>query len=68
MVDFDDDPLDLLEDDGDGVNEMCLLLDDEEPAKTGGRQPSGNGGCCIIFMAVGSSLVAAGWGIYTIIT
>jgi hypothetical protein len=30
MDDFDEDPLDLLEDDGDGVIEMCLLLDDEE--------------------------------------
>ena len=30
MEDFDNDPLDLLDDDGDGVNEMCLFFDEEE--------------------------------------
>ena len=29
MEDFDEDPLDLLEDDGDGVIEMCLFFDED---------------------------------------
>ena len=30
MSHFDEDPLDLFEDDGDGVNEMCILFDPED--------------------------------------
>lgn len=33
MNDFDQDPLDLLGDDGDGVNEMCLLFDEDKKNK-----------------------------------
>ena len=29
MKDFDEDPLDLLDDDGDGVIEMCLFFDED---------------------------------------
>ncbi len=36
MEDFDGDPLDLLDDDGDGVIEMCLFFDEDEKDKQGG--------------------------------
>ena len=44
MEDFDEDPLDLLEDDGDGVIEMDLFFDED---KQSGNKPPGGGGCCI---------------------
>jgi len=48
MSDFDD-PLDLLDDDGDGVVEMCLI--EEENRKKGGTNK--NSGCCILLFAIG---------------
>lgn len=44
MGDSDKDPLDLLDDDGDGVIEMCLFFDEDKKNKQGGERPSGNGG------------------------
>lgn len=61
MMDPSEDPLDLFDDDGDGVIEMCTLFDEKE--KKGGQHPSGNSGCCIVFLAMGGSLLLAGWGI-----
>ena len=63
MDDYED-PLDLLEDDGDGVIEMCLL-DEEEKLKKGGG--NNNSGCCIIFLALGSSTLLSIWGITKIL-
>jgi len=63
MDDYED-PLDLLEDDGDGVIEMCLL-DEEEKLKKGGS--NNNSGCCIIFLALGSSTLLSIWGITKIL-
>ena len=40
-----DDPLDLLNDDGDGVVEMSLLEEEEKRSKTGGSNKSG---CCLV--------------------
>ena len=57
MEDFDD-PLDLLDDDGDGVIEMCLL-EEEEKLKKGGNKKSS--GCCVVFLLISSSLTIAGW-------
>ena len=57
MSDFDD-PLDLLDDDGDGVVEMSLLEDEEKRNKTGS---SNKNGCCFIFLILSSSLVITGW-------
>jgi hypothetical protein len=53
-----EDPLDLLNDDGDGVVEMCLLGEEEELKKKG---MSGNSGCCLVFLIICSSLAIAGW-------
>jgi hypothetical protein len=57
MNDFDDDPLDLLEDDGDGVIEMSLLEEEEKLKKGGGNKS----GCCVIFLMLGASLGMVGW-------
>ena len=65
MNDFDEDPLDLLSDDGDGVNEMCLLLDENN--KSGSKPPPSSHGCCIVLLAMGSTLLVAGWGIKELI-
>jgi hypothetical protein len=60
MDDFDRDPLDLLDDDGDGVNEMCLFFDEDDKDKHGGNKPAGNSGCCGVLLIIGSS-VSVGW-------
>ena len=63
MDEFDEDPLDLLDDDGDGVIEMGLFLDDEaknqQPAS---NQPSSSG-CCVVFAAFGASIGMTAWAI-----
>jgi hypothetical protein len=56
MEDFDD-PLDLLNDDGDGVVEMSLLEEEEKLKKGGGNKS----GCCVVFLLISSSLTIAGW-------
>ncbi len=63
MRDFDEDPLDLFDDDGDGVIEMCTLFNDEKSSGGGGQRPSGNSGCCIVLMAMGAAALMAGWGL-----
>ena len=57
MEDFDD-PLDLLDDDGDGVIEMSLLEEEEKLKKSGSSNKSG---CCVVFLLLSSSLITAGW-------
>ena len=57
MEDFEDDPLDLLEDDGDGVIETILLLDDEEEKEKPILERTG---CAVLLIGV-SSTVGAGW-------
>jgi hypothetical protein len=52
------DSLDLLNDDGDGAVEMCLLEEKEKHRKTGSRNKSG---CCVLFLVLSSSLIIAGW-------
>ena len=49
MTDFDEDPLDLLDDDGDGVVEMCLFFDENNKKKQG-KIPRHNNGCCVVFL------------------
>jgi hypothetical protein len=61
MDDYED-PLDLLEDDGDGVIEMGLFFDEDEKNK-----PSGGGGCCVVLLGMGTSLLITGWGISKLI-
>ena len=60
MDDFDDDPLDLIDDDGDGVIEMSLFFD-EEQKKEKGNGPRHNGGCCVVLLAVGTSSFVIGY-------
>ncbi len=48
-----DDPLDLLDDDGDGVIEICLLDKEDK----GGN---GNSGCCVFFFLLSSSIILSG--------
>ncbi len=60
MDDFDDDPLDLLDDDGDGVIEMCLFFD-EDKKQGKGSGPQNNGGCCVVLLAVGASSIVIGY-------
>jgi len=62
MDDFDEDPLDLLDDDGDGVIETCLFFDEDEQDKNS-KKPSNNSGCCILLLGIGASMLTAGWGI-----
>jgi hypothetical protein len=53
-----DDPLELLNDDGDGVVEMSLL-EEEEKSKTSG---SGNkSGCSVVLLLLDSSLIITEW-------
>jgi hypothetical protein len=63
MEDFDEDPLDLLDDDGDGVIETCLFFDEDGKDKQSGNKPPGKGGCCVLLLGVGTSLLMASWGI-----
>ncbi|MDH3331911.1 MAG: hypothetical protein WBD61_09995 [Desulfobulbales bacterium] len=63
MKDFDD-PLDLLDDDGDGVVEMSILEEEEKSLKDGRRK---NSGCCVVFLVLGSSLILAGWSVIQLV-
>jgi len=58
------DPLDLLDDDGDGVVEMALIEEEEKIKKSRGKK---NSGCCIVFLLLGSSLVFTGWYVSQVI-
>ncbi len=58
-MDFDEDPLDLLGDDGDGVNEMCLLFDDEGKKQNSQKTPQGTG-CSVVILCIGSAAVFVG--------
>ena len=60
MMNHDEDPLDLLEDDGDGVNEMCLFFDDGSEKKNSKRSPQGTG-CAIVLLLMGASIISAGF-------
>ena len=57
MEDFKD-PLDLLNDDGDGVVEISLIEEEEKQSKKGGN--NNKSGCCVVFLMLGSSLIIAG--------
>ncbi|MFH1214902.1 MAG: hypothetical protein V1706_00205 [Pseudomonadota bacterium] len=55
-----EDPLGLLDDDGDGVIEMCLLEEDEQFQQKGKNNKKG---CCVFLMVLGSSALLSIWGI-----
>ncbi len=58
----DEDPLDLFDDDGDGVIETILLLDEEEE-----KQVEARTGCGMLLFGIVSTLAGAVWGISEII-
>jgi hypothetical protein len=60
MVNHDEDPLDLLEDDGDGVNEMCLFFDDGMEKKNSKGSPQGTG-CGFVLLLMGASVITSGF-------
>lgn len=55
----DEDPLDLLGDDGDGVNEMCLLFD-EDSKKGVPKGPPQKAGCAVVLLLMGASVISTG--------
>ena len=59
-----EDPLDLLDDDGDGVIEMCLLEEQEKREKSGGNK---NTGCCVVFLVLCSPVITIGWTVSQIL-
>lgn len=61
-MDFDEDPLDLLEDDGDGVVEMGLFFD-HDGQKGSNQNNSSKGGCCVVLCMLSGSIAAIGFGI-----
>lgn len=63
MDDFDEDPLDLFDDDGDGVVEMCVLFDEDGNNKQPGARPPSNSGCCVTLLMFGGAASAMTWGI-----
>jgi len=63
MIYFDD-PLDLLDDDGDGVIEVSILEEEEKSPKRSRRK---NSGCCVVFLVLGSSLILAGWCVIQVV-
>ena len=63
MNDFDEDPLDLFDDDGDGVVEMCVLFDDDGKNKPTGSKPPSNSRCCVTLLMFGGAASAMTWGI-----
>jgi hypothetical protein len=58
MEDFDD-PLDLLDDDADGVIEMSILEEEEQQIKKSANNNSS--GCSVVFFLIGTSVIIAGW-------
>ena len=50
--------MDLLNDDGSGTVEMCLLEEEGKHKKDGRNTPSG---CCIVLLLLGTSLTIAAW-------
>ncbi len=70
MDNFDDfdNPLDILDDDGDDAVEMCLFFDEDGKSKGGGNQPSNNSGCSIGLLVLGASFTVLGISIAKFIT
>lgn len=66
MNDFNEDPLDLFGDDGDGLIEVCTIFDEKKNGN-GSGPPSGNSGCCVVLLIIGASLILAGWGVVKVV-
>ena len=65
---FDEDPLDLLEDDGDGIIETAIFFDEEEKGQQSGRgSPPQGSGCGIVLLLMGSTILFVGYGVYKVL-
>jgi len=64
VEDFVEDPLDLFEDDCDGVIEMGLFFDKDKQSE---KKPPGGGGCCVVLLGMGTSILMVGLGIMKLI-
>ena len=56
---FDDDPLDLLDDDDDGVIETILLFDEDQNKQQGSGSPQPTG-CSVVLILFGTITISAG--------
>ena len=63
---YDEDPLDLLEDDGDGVIDTILFFDEDEEKREGFRPPQ-KSGCCVLLILMGSIFTSVGFGLLKIL-
>jgi len=63
MENLDEDSLDLLGDDGDGITEICLFLDEDAKNNQTGSKLFNKSGCCVIILAFGTSIGLTIWGI-----
>ncbi|MFC1830508.1 hypothetical protein ACFL0S_00615 [Thermodesulfobacteriota bacterium] len=61
MDEHEEDPLDLLEDDGDGMIETILFFDEDENKQK--QTPQGTG-CGVILLLLGSGIFASGFYIF----
>jgi hypothetical protein len=59
-MNHDEDPMDLLDDDGDGVNEMCLFFDEEGDQQKSSKSPQGTG-CGVVLLLMGASVISSGF-------
>ncbi len=58
-MDFDDDPMDLLEDDDDGVIEMGLFFDEDGNKQNSQKTPQGTG-CAVVLFCMGTGVISGG--------
>lgn len=62
-----DDPLDLFDDDGDGVVEMSLLEEEEKQKLIKQKGNKNHSGCSFVLFLISSLVFSAGWFISLII-
>lgn len=58
-MDSDDDPLDLLDDDDDGIIEMGLFLDEDSDKQNSQKTPQRTG-CSVVLLCLGVGVMSAG--------
>ena len=59
MDDFENSPLDILDEDGDDAVEMNLFFDDDGEKNQGSNKPDGNSGCCVPLFLISTSITGA---------
>jgi len=63
MNDFDENPLDILDGDGDDAVEMNILFDDNDKGKQSGNKSSRNSGCCVLLFCIGAVGTSVWYGL-----